>query len=235
VPGRPGIASIPARRKIMPSSRNARPSKKDLWFQCGRYFLRKIKREDASERWAGWLADPWTTHALNSPPAKLTKNDIVEYIKQFDQRSRLLLGVFERGTRLHVGFIRLDIDDDVSEAFVSAVIGEPAHRNRGATTDVFVPMLDYLFDTVGLERVRASILDRNQLTLNYLLKLGWQKDPTPETPIKSYSDGAPLERWSVSWTRDAYRGFRQTPIGRRILQRLAGGDRPPQRGSDAKR
>ena len=115
----------------MPSSRNARPSKKELWFPCGRYFLRTIKREDASDRWAGWLADPWTTHALNSAPAKLTKSDIVEYIKQFDQRSRLLLGIFERGTRLHVGFIRLDLDETRREAFVSAIIGEPGHRNRG--------------------------------------------------------------------------------------------------------
>ena len=63
------------------------------------------------------------------------------------------------------------------------VIGEPEHRNRGATTDVFVPVLDFLFDTVGIERVKASILLRNQLTLRYLLKLGWQKDETPGTPV----------------------------------------------------
>jgi len=204
----------------MPSSRNARPSKKELWFPCGRYFLRTIKREDASDRWAAWLADPWTTHALNSPPAKLTKSDIVEYIKQFDQRSRLLLGIFERGTRLHVGFIRLDIDETKREAFVSAVIGEPEHRNRGATTVVFIPLLDFLFDTADIERVRASILDRNRVTLTYLQKLGWQQDPVPEAPVKSYSDGTPLERWSVSWTREGRDSFLATPIGRRFLQGL---------------
>ena len=211
----------------MQPSRNARPARKDLWFQCGRYFLRTIKREDASDRWAGWLADPWTTHALNSAPRKLAKSDIAEYIKQFDQRSRLLLGIFERGTRLHVGFIRLDLDETLREAFVSAIIGEPEHRNRGATTDVFVPLLDFLFDTAGVDRVRASILDRNRLTLTYLLKMGWQQDPVPEAPVKSYSDGAPLERWSVSWTRDGYHSFRTTPIGRRILQRLSA-ERPAQ-------
>ena len=213
----------------MSSSRNARPSKKELWFQCGRYFLRTIKREDASDRWAGWLADPWTTHALNSAPAKLTKSDIAEYVKQFDQRSRLLLGIFERGTRLHVGFIRLDIDQTIREAFVSAIIGEPEHRNRGATADVFVPLLDFLFNTTDIDRVRASILDRNRLTLTYLLKMGWQRDPVPETPVKSYSDGTPLERWSVSWTRDGYDSFLMTPIGRRILQRLSA-ERPAKRG-----
>ena len=86
----------------------------------------------------------------------------------------------------------------------------------------------------GIDRVRASILDRNRLTLTYLLKLGWQQDPDPEAPVKSYSDGTPLERWSVSWTRDGYRASGPTPIGRRILQRLST-ERPTERGPTAGR
>jgi RimJ/RimL family protein N-acetyltransferase len=218
----------------MQAPRSPRPGKKELWFRCGRYFARTIKREDASDRWAGWLSDPWTIHALNTAPRHLKKADIVDYIKQFDQRSHLLLGIFEMGTRLHVGFIRLDIDEAKNEALVNAVIGEPAHRNRGATTDVFVPLLDFLFDTAGIERVRASILLRNQVTLRYLLKLGWQKDEKAETPVKSAADGASLDRCSVSWTRDRYCAFRQTAIGSRILQRLAGAEQAPARKSGIK-
>lgn len=206
----------------MQQDRKAKPRKHELWFPCGRYFIRTIKREDASDRWAGWLADSWTVHVLNSAPTRLQKSDIAEYIKQFDQRSRLLLGIFEKGTRFHVGFIRVDIDYATNEALVNAVIGEADHRNRGATTDVFVPLLDFLFDTVGLGKVKASILQRNQVTLRYLLKLGWQIDQTPEAQIKSKSDGALLDLCSVSWNRDGYRAFRLTDIGKRILQRLSG-------------
>jgi RimJ/RimL family protein N-acetyltransferase len=221
----PGLS----REETMQSSQSARPKKKELWFQCGRYYVRTIRREDASDRWASWFADSWTMHVLNTAPKKLQKSDIADYIKQFDQRSHLLLGIFERGTRAHVGFIRLDIDDAAGEAMVNAVIGESGHRNRGATTDVFVPILDFLFDTVGIERVKASILLRNQLTLRYLLKLGWQQDETPETPVKSQADGTSLDRCAVSWTRDGYRAFRQTTIGSRILQRLAEAESSPTR------
>jgi RimJ/RimL family protein N-acetyltransferase len=207
--------------------RNARPSKKELWFRCGRYFVRTIRREDASDRWAGWLTDTWTTHVLNSPPGKLGKSEITDYIRQFDQRSQLLLGIFELGTRALVGFIRLDIDEAASEALVNAVIGEADHRNRGATTDVFVPILDFLFDTVGIGKVKASILLRNQVTLGYLLKLGWQKENTEQAPVRSYADNTLLDRCMVSWTRDAYRAFRQTALGSRILQRLTAIARVP--------
>jgi RimJ/RimL family protein N-acetyltransferase len=205
----------------MPPS--APPRKKELWFPCGRYFLRTIRREDASDRWAGWLSDPHIVHVLNTAPQPLRKSDIADYIRQFDQRSKLLLGIFEKGTRLHVGFVRLDIDYAASDALVNAVIGEAAHRNAGATTVVFVPLLDYLFDTVGLDRVKASVLRRNSGTLRYLQRLGWTVDAVPQPPVRAHADGALLELCILSWTRAGYRDFRQTPMGRRILRRLAAG------------
>lgn len=200
---------------------NARPRKIVLWFPCGRYFARTIKREDASDRWASWLSDPWTAHALNTPTLKLQKSDIIQYIKKFDQRSRLLIGIFERRTRTHVGIIRLDIDYAANEALVNAIIGEPEHRNRGATVNVFVPMLDYLFDTVRLDKVKASILMRNQVTMRFLLKLGWQIDHT-NNRVKSNLDGTMLDMCTISYTREAYRAYKQTNVGKRILQRLSG-------------
>jgi RimJ/RimL family protein N-acetyltransferase len=211
----------------MQASRAARPVKREVWFNCGRYFLRTIRREDASDRWAEWLADPWTMHVLNTSPMKIGKSEIADYIRQFDQRTRLLLGIFERGTRLHVGFIRFDLDHAANEALVSAAIGEAEHRNRGATTDVFVPALTFLFDTVGISRVKASVLGRNDTTITYLRKLGWQKDPTPEAPIRSNADGTLLERWSLSWTREAYLAYQQTPIGKRVMRRVSNTDRVP--------
>ena len=203
----------------MQSSRQAK--KKELWFQCGRYFARTIRREDASDRWAAWLSDPWVLQALNLPRRDLTKSDIAGYIKQSDQRTRLMLGIFERGTRLHVGFIKLDLDYTAREALVNAIIGETEHRNRGATTDAFVSTLDFLFDTEGMARVRASVLERNQLTLKYLLKMGWQLDTTAEGQIRSNADGTMLDVRSVVWSRESYRAFRLTKLGKRILRRLS--------------
>lgn len=206
----------------------AQSPKRELWFRCGRYFLRTVKREDASDRWAGWLSDPWTVHVLNTAPRAFTKSDVTDYIRQFDQRSRLLLGIFEMGTRLHVGFVRIDLSA-AGDALVNAVIGEPAHRNRGANTDVFVALLDFLFDKLAVKRVRASVLERNELTLAYLLKLGWKKDEAPGAPVKSVTDGSPLGTCTVSWTREGYQAYRLTPIGSRILRRLSSAEHAPAR------
>ena len=163
-------------------------------FQCGRYFAGTVRREDASERWAQWLNDPWVVEALNLAPRVLTKDDIAGYIKQSDQRTHLMLGIFERGTRVHVGIIRIDLDYAAREALVNAIIGEPEHRNRGATTGAFVSTLDCLFDKEGITRVRASVLARNNLTLQYLLKIGWELDEAAAGQIKSSADGSDAGR-----------------------------------------
>lgn len=203
------------------SLNSVRPRKKEIWFPCGRYFTRTVKREDASERWAGWLSDPHIVHVLNTAPRQMSKADIADYIKQFDQRERLLLGIFEKGTRLHIGFVRLDIDYAANDVLVNAVIGEAAHRNRGATTDVFVPLLDYLFGTAGINRVKATVLKRNDITLAYLQRLGWQLETVQPSPQRSNADGSSLDLCAVSWTREGYRTFRETGLGQRILRRLA--------------
>lgn len=197
-----------------------RLSKQQLWFPAGRYFLRTVKREDASQRWADWLSDPWTVHVLNTPPRAMTKAEIADYIRSFDQRERLLLGIFERGSRAHVGFIRLDIDTAAGEALVSAVIGEKEHRNSGATVNTFIPLLKFVFDGLRLSRVRAFVLERNQTTIQYLSKLGWTLDPGPESPVRSHTDGSLLVLRRMTWNRAGFQAWLSSPIGQRIVNRM---------------
>ena len=94
-------------------------------------------------------------------------------------------------------------------------------RRRSMTTDDNpVKRIDYLFDTAGLAKVKASILRRNQVTRDYLGRLGWQVEPVREPPVRSHADGSLLELDLVSYTREAYRDFRATALGQRILRRL---------------
>ncbi|TGN83390.1 N-acetyltransferase [Bradyrhizobium yuanmingense] len=194
--------------------------KQQLWFPAGRYFLRTIKRDDASQRWADWLSDPWTVHVLNTSPRAMTKAEIADYIKSFDQRERLLLGIFERGSRIHVGFIRLDINAAASEALVSAVIGEKEHRNAGATVNTFIPLLRFVFDDLKLSRIRAFVLERNQTTIQYLSKLGWTLEPEPEKPVRSHTDGSLLVLRRMTWDRPGFQAWLKSPIGQRIVNRM---------------
>jgi|SRR5262245_15295558 len=197
-----------------------RPPKRVLRFDCGRYFVRTIKREDASERWAGWLADPSVVRMMNSPARTLQKRDIAEYIRQFDQRTRLLLGIFEKGTRTHVGIIRIDADYDAKECLVNVLIGESEFRSRGLMSEISVSTFDYVFEETETQKLTASTLARNELIKSYLLGAGWRLERAQREQGRSAADGAPLELCAFSLTREQWRAWKETPAAKRILRRL---------------
>src|SRR5262245_27861468 len=112
----------------MPAGQSRLPKRK-VSLDCDKYIVRTITVEDASDRWGSWMADPEASYMLNAPAKALSKSDIVAYIKDFDQRSRILLGIFEKATGKHLGFLRVDIEQPSGRFLVSMMIGEAEYRN----------------------------------------------------------------------------------------------------------
>ena len=194
--------------------------KREFRFDCGKYWVRTIKREDASDRWANWLSDPWAAGAMNLPARKLQKSDIANYIRQFDQRSRLLLGIFEKRTRTHIGIIRVDADHAAKECLLNVFIGEPYHRGRGLMSEVAASTFDYVFEKTEFKKLTASTLARNELIKSYLIGAGWRLDRTHERELKSTADGTMLDVCSFSITPEQWRAWKETGAGKRVLQRI---------------
>jgi RimJ/RimL family protein N-acetyltransferase len=205
---------------MKPMSRDARLPKRDLRFDCGKYFLRTIRREDASERWAGWMSDPWTIAALNLPPRQLQKPDIVAYLRGFDQRAHILLGVFEKSARRHVGIVRVDLDPSGTQGFVNVLIGEPEHRHKGLLAQIALATLDYCFERAGLARMTASTLQRNQSIVRFLRHSGWTLDAAKRQQVTSAADGGALDLCTFTLTRDAWRAYTATATAQRMLRRM---------------
>ena len=187
--------------------------KKDILIHCGAYLVRTVRPKDASDRWASWMSDPEAAHMLNSPVTKLTKDDIVHYIKHFDQRSRLLLGVFEKTSRLHLGITRLDIDYTSGEALLNILIGEKHYRNKGVASTIAIPCIDYFFKNPNLKAIKASVLARNKIVLHYMLAIGWKLDDGPVRQIRSTSDGSLIGLHTLTLSREAWQSWRGQNAG----------------------
>lgn len=174
--------------------------------------MRTATTADASERWAGWLADPQASHFLNAPPKAMKLADLVAYIKSFDQKNRLLLGIFEKASGKLIGFIRFDIDHALGRFLVSILIGEPDYRNKGVIYDITEPIRFYLFETLGLKTMLATALSHNRAIIHYMLKTGWTKDKTAKGHVRSRADGTMLDLCYFSLTRDAWRAWRNADV-----------------------
>ena len=188
--------------------------RQNIRIYCEHYLLRTIKLDDASDRWASWMSDPEALHMLNSPPRRWTKKDVINYIQQFDQKSRLLLGVFEKQTWKHVGILTAEIDWETGRFLVNYLIGEPEYRNKGVTNDITVPFRDCFFEKLGLKTIACTALSHNHPIVHYLLKTGWTLDKTSKAHVKSNSDGTMLDLCFFSLSRDAWRAWKkQHPQG----------------------
>ena len=196
----------------MAASNSAKLPKRDIWIDCGRYFVRTIKVSDASSEWAGWMDDPKNLRLVNSAPAKMTKQDIVAYIKKFDQRSHLLVGMFEKGTLKHFGFFRIDIDPVLKRCLLFMMTGERAFRHIGVINGMRVPFYDYLFDVLGLETLLATALQSNFAMARFLRQTGWSLDKIAKNEMKSHSNDDLLDICYFSLKRDAWRAWRQNHI-----------------------
>jgi RimJ/RimL family protein N-acetyltransferase len=194
---------------------------RNVHLDCGQYLVRTVTAADASDRWGSWMADPEASFMLNSPPKSMTRQEIELYIGKFDQRSHLLLGIFEKTANTLLGFLRVDVDPTHGRFLVSMLIGEPDYRNKGVTQDITPGFRDYFFETLGLKTMLATALSHNRPIIHYLLKTGWTLDKTIPRHVKSHSDGAMLDLCYFSQSREAWRawkkanlpGFSERPAG----------------------
>jgi RimJ/RimL family protein N-acetyltransferase len=182
----------------------------DVRIHSENYLVRTIGVEDASDRWASWMSDPEAVHVLNMPARSWQKADIVNYIKTFDQRSCLLLGIFEKSSGSHIGLLTVDINVVTGQFLINMLIGEPEYRHKGVTWSITVPFRDYFFETLGLNTALASVLAHNTAVIQYLRKTGWRLDQTLERGAQSNADGEMLDLCLFSQSREAWRAWKDS-------------------------
>lgn len=198
--------------EIMKASDSSRIAKRSISIDCGKYLLRTINADDASDRWGSWMTDPEVVYMLNAPARKLTKADLVDYINRFDQSSRVLLGIFEQRSGLLIGFLTIDIDRAKGQFLVNMLIGEPEYRNKGVTNHITVPFRNYFFETLGLKKMVATALARNHVIIHYLLKTGWKLEKTLKRRVKSHADGTMLDLCFFSQSREDWRAWKRANL-----------------------
>jgi RimJ/RimL family protein N-acetyltransferase len=170
-----------------------------------KYVLRPLVEGDASDRWASWMSDSEVLYMLNAPARSMTKADIVKYVRTFDQKAHLLLGVFDRQSGRHIGFFTIDVDGAQSQGLVNLLIGEAEFRNRGVLSNVRRQFAEYFFETLGLKTMKATALSHNKIILDTLLKAGWVTEKTLPRHVRAHSDGALLDLCLLSLSRETWR------------------------------
>lgn len=183
--------------------------KRDVTIDAGRFLLRTLTREDASDRWAAWMSEPKNLRLLNAAPKAMTRRDIADYIGQFDQRAHILLGIVDKESGDVIGFFRVDLDPNINRCLGFMMIGERRFRHWTTAAAVRQPFHDFLFDTLKLDTALGTVLASNRAMLRYMLRSGWVLDKTAERNVKAHGSNEMLDLCYVRLTREAWRAWKE--------------------------
>ena len=114
----------------MPPSKPPEIAKKNVADQVQPVLiLRTLTARRRHRPLGAWMSDPKNLRLLNAAPKAMTRDDVATYIGQFDQRTHLLLGIFEKQSGLLIGFFRIDIDPGLNRCLGFMMIGERKFRH----------------------------------------------------------------------------------------------------------
>jgi len=167
------------------------------------FILRTIEPDDASVEWTQWRKDPTAARMLNAPQRDVSTEEIRDYIAGFDGHASHLLGIFDKLDGKLIGIRAIYVDWQRKEFVVNVLVGETAARGKGARTETRDVIYNYLFEELGLETARCTILAHNTDVLRIMDENGWQHIDTSYKP--SVSGGAPVELRHFSLSREENR------------------------------
>lgn len=139
-----------------------------------RFVIRSMTREDVSEDFIGWLADPEVMLGLNLPRRRLSRPEAVRFVLGFDNRVRFCLGVHPRAAGPQIGLFTVDCNLEHRWAETAVVIGDRTWWGRNVVLESRAALLDFLFEGMQMHKVLGRPHGRNFSSIYNYKALGFR-------------------------------------------------------------
>lgn len=140
-----------------------------------RIYLREVRFSDVSDNYYHWLNDPEVSQYLETRFIPHSHERIKSYVKQMEEDlNSVFLAIIEKGKDIHMGNIKIGpINWFHRFADISLVIGEKKCWGKGYGTDAIELLIDYVFNTLNLNKINAGIYAGNVASIKAFKKAGF--------------------------------------------------------------
>jgi len=121
--------------------------------------------------------DPTTAHLLNTQCKKLSRQELETYVEQFDNRDKIILGIFHRPSGTHIGIVTLIVSQGGHDVLINIVVGDDKFRSisgmlelKAIRTDIY----SHFLMTRGFRSICASVVAHNTRMVTALKLAGWE-------------------------------------------------------------
>lgn len=174
----------------------AKATTSTILIETSHFLLRPLTRADVSQAWAQWLSNPDDAYLLNAPPRALTSADLRDYITQFDNRARILLGIFHKPSGHHIGILTAIASDSGNEVMLNVYVGDANFRSASnfiQVKKIRIAVASYLFFERGFKQIFASVAAHNKIMVAYLRSAGYEIAKRSMTPSRTDPSAPPVE------------------------------------------
>ncbi len=144
-----------------------------------RLILRPFRAEDAEDMFANWASDPEVTRFLTWPPhsdADVTRWLLSQWISHYEDGGYFQWAIELRETGAVIGSIAVvKLEEAIGSAEIGYCLGR-AFWGRGIMPEALRAVMDYLFDTAGLNRIWAGHDVNNPKSGRVMEKAGMRKE-----------------------------------------------------------
>jgi len=191
---------IPAAPPVTPA-----PVAPPVKLETKNYIVRTLTPQDASDNWLRWARDPEIMNPINTPMMEMKREQLQNYIRTFDRRSRYVFGIFDKKSGEHVGFYQLKLSLNQRTVTFNVLIGEKSHWGRNAVLETREVLLDFFFEKCGMEKAIGMPLARNfPMIYNYKAQ-GWRLEGTLRGHCRAAGGDKRLDQYQFGLLRSDWR------------------------------
>ena len=144
-----------------------------------RLILRPFRIEDADDMFSNWASDPEVTRFLTwpaHPNADVTRMILKDWISRYEDGGFFNWAIVLKESGSVIGNISVvRLEEAIEEAEIGYCMGR-AYWGRGIMPEALRAVMDYLFDTVGVNRIMAGYDVNNPKSGRVMEKAGMQRE-----------------------------------------------------------
>ena len=130
-------------------------------------YIKELLSDNIDNLYFQWMNDKTITRFMDSRDNQYTINDLKEYVKSMNESSvDYMFGIYIKDNDKYIGNIKVGNIDSDKTADIGMMIGDKAEHGKGYSTDAIGCIASFSFNTLGLEKLVAGIIELNYGSYN---------------------------------------------------------------------
>ncbi len=126
------------------------------------------------KNYLSWMRNMKSNPFIQGINENFTSQDLSEYVlEKNDSKTALLLGIFVKSDKTHIGNIKLEPILPKKSATLGILIGEESWRGKGVGFEVISRVLEFCFKALELEYVELGVSKNKFKAIDLYKRLGF--------------------------------------------------------------